>query len=703
MLESIQAPLRQSFEDHRSLSILAFYLTLCATLALNICLKIYRQYRIRKVRPSWSTTHGPIFTLFLILASVSLATTWYYMFAFFRHSYTSWAAGQAPAQQALIETKPYLAKLELWLRDRKLFREAWESVSETPAKFWWSGQIFLWTIGWSLFLGVMGRRYNISNVWVYMLLGQVVAISFAQNLFFATVLVSNPSTIRGAKTSWIPPAVLELAPVAISFLGAAVIPFVANTPYFMPVLAVPHLLLPYKLPLITISIGKDQYGIPWPYLEIYPRFRKLAYSGKLELAISPDIGHTIVHFLYTGKWQTIDCGLARGKTYTEREYQRCVQVYHASLKYDLSELKIMAEKYIAHFGNEFSAMELLRLTTEVISEFPEDEFWLPNYVTNALQEMAGGVNVRVNVRDNSSARSPGSLAIMAAVIEAQFSRILDLESTRGNYQVRPGVMHGFDANHYPHSRYDMPPMPARPISPSSAANSASTGVRRCPRSASSSSEKSSASVGSGSVAEGSLLTPDEDSTDESLVRAAEYPARDPADASATFPDCGTAEPSGDAAPSKVGISVAVTEDGSPSNESTDHPDDPVVEEHVKVLVYEESIVEVVEASIYEESSVENAVAEESSTEAHVQVTVYEESVLEESVAEEPVAEESVPWEPVAEESASNEPVEEPVPEKCVPEEPLADVIDTENNRPHSLLPNSDLYANWKSLPRRNGE
>lgn len=76
-----------------------------------------------------------------------------------------------------------------------------------------------------------------------MLLGQIVAISFAQNLFFATVLVSNPSTTRGAKTSWTPPAILELAPVVISFLSAAAIPFVANTPYFMPVLAVPHLLL----------------------------------------------------------------------------------------------------------------------------------------------------------------------------------------------------------------------------------------------------------------------------------------------------------------------------------------------------------------------------------------------------------------------------------------------------------------------------
>jgi hypothetical protein len=76
-----------------------------------------------------------------------------------------------------------------------------------------------------------------------MLLGQIVAISFAQNLFFVTVLVSSPDTISPSKPAWMPPALLELAPVVIAGLSAAASPFVANTPYFMPVLAIPHLLL----------------------------------------------------------------------------------------------------------------------------------------------------------------------------------------------------------------------------------------------------------------------------------------------------------------------------------------------------------------------------------------------------------------------------------------------------------------------------
>jgi hypothetical protein len=93
-----------------------------------------------------------------------------------------------------------------------------------------------------------------------MLLGQVVAISFAQSLFAATVVVSlprqsrsppqQPATAsrsddhsRGSKTLWVPPALLELGPVLISLLSAAVVPLVAHTSYFMPVLLIPHLLL----------------------------------------------------------------------------------------------------------------------------------------------------------------------------------------------------------------------------------------------------------------------------------------------------------------------------------------------------------------------------------------------------------------------------------------------------------------------------
>lgn len=90
--------------------------------------------------------------MFTALAALSLGFTWCYMFSFFAYSYHDWAC-----ERGIVPDVVDVRKLEMWLRDTKLFKEAWETVSETPQRFWWSGQIFLWTVGWSLFLGVMGK------------------------------------------------------------------------------------------------------------------------------------------------------------------------------------------------------------------------------------------------------------------------------------------------------------------------------------------------------------------------------------------------------------------------------------------------------------------------------------------------------------------------------------------------------------------
>lgn len=87
-----------------------------------------------------------------------------------------------------------------------------------------------------------------------MLLGQIVAISFAQNLFFATILVSrqprptdstkeNKKYAQDPVVAWSPPLYAEVLPVAISLISTVMVPTVAHTKYFMLILLVPHLLL----------------------------------------------------------------------------------------------------------------------------------------------------------------------------------------------------------------------------------------------------------------------------------------------------------------------------------------------------------------------------------------------------------------------------------------------------------------------------
>lgn len=141
---------------YRSSPILASYLVFAAALAFNACRTIFTRYQARQKNNDWAAAQSRAnFLLFAVLASLSLASTWYYMFAFFAHTYRNWEARSLLSANEQMELS-LVTKLELWLQNTELFREAWETVIETPVRFWWSGQIFLWTTGWSVFLGVMG-------------------------------------------------------------------------------------------------------------------------------------------------------------------------------------------------------------------------------------------------------------------------------------------------------------------------------------------------------------------------------------------------------------------------------------------------------------------------------------------------------------------------------------------------------------------
>ncbi|QQK45928.1 hypothetical protein Pdw03_0826 [Penicillium digitatum] len=112
-----------------------------------------------------------------------------------------------------------------------------------------------------------------------------------------------------------------------------------------------------------------------------------AFSWRLQIAL-PDVyegaGHTLVHFFYSGNYETIlsppdvdTCGIAG-------EYRRSILVYHASRKCEIPGLESLAKHYIEHFGKELALYDVLRLTRDVFSTLPEGETWLPNYIKSHL-------------------------------------------------------------------------------------------------------------------------------------------------------------------------------------------------------------------------------------------------------------------------------------------------------------------------------
>ncbi|SAM86292.1 uncharacterized protein UBRO_08746 [Ustilago bromivora] len=135
-----------------------------------------------------------------LLAMVSIGSTWYYMLAFLQHSYlaylerchfTSYQLPPPPPPFSMKQLDQMIPALHLrvlrisqWLASLSLFKEAWMEVIKDNTSWWWSGEICIITVAaWALFLRREAERIRMPHVWTVMALGQLVAISFAFNLF----------------------------------------------------------------------------------------------------------------------------------------------------------------------------------------------------------------------------------------------------------------------------------------------------------------------------------------------------------------------------------------------------------------------------------------------------------------------------------------------------------------------------------------
>lgn len=147
MVTSIQDIYHQIFPlspNFRPLAIFSFYMILATTLTLSIVYTIYSQSQL----PSKGPVPKLKVFIFSILAVLSLWVTWSHMLRFFDLSYTTWALSHSV----------YVSDVQLgaWLRDTKLFEQAWGTVCSTPGRYWWTHQIFLYATVWSLFVGHEG-------------------------------------------------------------------------------------------------------------------------------------------------------------------------------------------------------------------------------------------------------------------------------------------------------------------------------------------------------------------------------------------------------------------------------------------------------------------------------------------------------------------------------------------------------------------
>ncbi|KAF9533760.1 hypothetical protein CPB83DRAFT_782282 [Crepidotus variabilis] len=131
--------------------------------------------------------------VFVALTVASFAHTWFYMFYYMAWSFADYGKGLQ------LNSPDSLTHVASWLHDTSLFEQAWALVCFNPQNWWWSEQLCLFTAGtWTIFLVVEGKRYGVKHLWAYMLLGQIVAISVASNMFYLAILLSQRPDVRSS-------------------------------------------------------------------------------------------------------------------------------------------------------------------------------------------------------------------------------------------------------------------------------------------------------------------------------------------------------------------------------------------------------------------------------------------------------------------------------------------------------------------------
>ncbi|KAH3918919.1 hypothetical protein HBH56_026400 [Parastagonospora nodorum] len=221
------------------------YMLTCFSVSVFIIQRIVKKNTVLKKSTILTPPPRKQVWLFSALAAGSLLTTWGFMIQYFNVSYKTWLMWRS-----YYELDPHHRHWGLWLRETSLFHEAWELVVVGNARYWWSHQIFFFALGLGIYMEQRGVRRNIKYTWAFMLLGQIVAISFATNLFLLTLILSPPtpsvSSTRPQRSSWISPWLLNLASVLATTIPAYLLAdehYWYHSTDFMPVLLIPHVAL----------------------------------------------------------------------------------------------------------------------------------------------------------------------------------------------------------------------------------------------------------------------------------------------------------------------------------------------------------------------------------------------------------------------------------------------------------------------------
>ncbi|KAH6957608.1 hypothetical protein BKA56DRAFT_602195 [Ilyonectria sp. MPI-CAGE-AT-0026] len=153
----------------------------------------------------------------------------------------------------------------------------------------------------------------------------------------------------------------------------------------------------------------------------------LSHAKELRLKnVSQNAGHVLVHFLYTGKYQTLRVDIPSPQGRLTAQFKTCLQVYVASKTYELRDLQILVQIELEQLGQKVDIPDLIALAEEIYPGAHLGDFWFQSFIHSCLSRMSDDLELLKNqqiLMELERKKTIGSMILRSCMLRLQRSNV----------------------------------------------------------------------------------------------------------------------------------------------------------------------------------------------------------------------------------------------------------------------------------------
>ncbi|KAK4226032.1 hypothetical protein QBC38DRAFT_456682 [Podospora fimiseda] len=164
---------------------------------------------------------------------------------------------------------------------------------------------------------------------------------------------------------------------------------------------------PYASPACTLPFSTP-LSVPQEVLLKSPKLHAAYESNLPELPqITEDVGHVLVHYLHTGKYETLKPKPAEDLSKQIVELKTSIQAYAAARTYELPELMRLAEQQIERHGEGLPLPTLLEVARDAHPTLTDSDNWFLDFLR---------ARIRPHLRDTKALRETDLLDKISSIL-----------------------------------------------------------------------------------------------------------------------------------------------------------------------------------------------------------------------------------------------------------------------------------------------